>query len=455
MSAVEFMRPSRGRRFQRVLSGKRLSVVVLLSVIFPPILIYFALCTKSGKQRHFLLTLLVGCFGLAIPITFDGTFDGSDAVRHLYVVHTYYTHLSWTGFWSDLRDIFALNGAPGSNDPYKHVISYFVASVIQVPELFFPIVALIYGYFFTGSMLIIFRNFDYRRLPYAVTFLALCLFLTFSFYSFQSVRNPTATVMLLYGVLMYHNTGRWKYLILIALTPMVHFSFLLIALPAFLYIVLGPRPFFYSAIFVSSFFIEAVTPSAVVGTINQYELGAEKIRDRSEEGRGDLSTSAERLAQQQSQGARGWRGYMMAGYHSHVLSLFIFSLIFSGIYFLMDRFSQAIFSNGLLFLSAGKFFWFLEGFTGRISTVGTLMILGAFVIWRTTKYYRASGIPFHFIYKYGLYATAFGLIPYFMFYLSIFLDWLVLFYFAFPFLAFVLPDANLPAKDLLRSILPI
>lgn len=455
MSVFVQVRSSSGRCLQQRLSGKTLAGIFLISVIFPPILLYFILRTKSEKQHHFLLTLLVGYFGLAIPITFEGTFDGSDAVRHLYMVHTYYAQLSWAEFWSDLVDIFALKGAFGSNDPYKHILSYFVASVLQVPEFFFPIVALIYGYFFTGSMLIIFRNFDYRQLPFAVTFLALCLFLTLSFYSFQAVRNPTAIVMLLYGVLMYHSTGRWKYLVLIALTPLVHFSFLLIALPAFLYLLLGPRPILYSAIFVASFFFEAVNPSVVVNAISQYELGEDKIRDGSEEGRGNLSISADRFAQQQSQGVRGWRGYMMAGYHSYVVSLFIFSLIFSRIYFLMDRFSQAIFSNGLLFLSAGKFLWFLEGFTGRISSVGTLMILGAFVIWRTTHFYRASGRPFHFIYNFGLYATALGLLPYFMFYLSIFLDWLVLFYFIFPFLAFVVPEANLPAKDLLRLILSI
>lgn len=452
MSSVSTISGAFQRSRIRKLSPRVFSTILLLSTICPPILLYFAFRTNSSKQRHWFLTFLIGYFGVAIPITFEGSTGGSDAVRHLYAVHTHYAQLSFDAFFHDLGDILLLRGAPGSNDPYKHVLSFIFGSVLSLPELFFPAVALVFGYFWVGCMMIIFRNFDYRYVSTAVVFLALCLFLTMNFYSFQAVRNPTAIVMLLYGVLMFHSTHCWRYVVLLTLTPLVHFSFLLIAIPAFVYLFLGPRKILYSSLFVASFFFEAVNPVSITSQISQYELGEEKLRDLSLEGRSSLSDRSSEFQQTVSGGLRGWRGYMLAGYQIYAISILIFSLLLSGIYFSMGHFSGAIFSNGLLMLTTGKFLWFLEGFTGRISTVGMLMVLGAFIIWRTTEYTGARGLWSHRTYTLGLYAAAIALIPYFLYYLSIIMDWLVLFYFVFPVMAWIAPEANLPLKELIKFV---
>ncbi|MFU8820526.1 MAG: hypothetical protein ACNA8G_03120 [Gammaproteobacteria bacterium] len=440
---------------RRGLDRRNLALLLLLSFLFPPILLYGAWKTSNFRQRHWLLTVFVGWYAVSLPVAFDPTGAGSDGVRHLLSVYTHYVDMTLYQFMSDLWNILLFKGAPGSNDVFKHVISYFVGGILGIPELFFPLVGLFYGYFFVGSMLIIFRNLGERKLAWVVIFLALCFFLTRNIDSMQAVRNPTAGWVLIYGILRYLETKRLRYVALMASTPLIHFSFLLIALPAFAYFVLGNRPVLYAVLFALSAPANLVAPDTAINLVSQVELGEQKLRNQLEEGEPGLDDRAQALDQQVQGGTRLWRAYMMAGYQRVALDALVFGLIISGGYFAMGRVAQPVFSNGLLMLTASNSLWFLAGATGRIWEVGFLLVMAGFLMWRLGPEFSVRKLFWGKGYVIACYLAAVIFVPYLFFYVSRLLDMVNLFIFAFPWMAWLYPDANLTVKEVLILVLPV
>ena len=77
-------------------------------------------------------------------------------------------------------------------DVYKHVVSYFAGGVLNAPQFFFVVVAFVYGYFFTGSLLEIFRHVQWRKVNYVVFGLAALLFLVKNIEGVNTVRTGQA-----------------------------------------------------------------------------------------------------------------------------------------------------------------------------------------------------------------------------------------------------------------------
>lgn len=440
---------------QTALGRGEVALVLLLSAVIPPVLLFAAWKTPSFRQRHLLLTLFVGWYAVSLPIAYDPLGVGSDGVRHLLAVYVHYVDMSFGQFMSDLQQILLFQGAESSNDAFRHVLGYFVGGVLGIPELFFPIVGLVYGYFFSGSMLIIFRELGQRKIPWVIIFLGLCFFLTRNIESLQAVRNPTAGWMLIYGVLRYQQTKHWRYLVLMGATPLIHFSFLMLAVPAFAYVLIGNRRMLFAVLFAISIPFDFITPDVAIDLVSQVEIGEQKLLDRSDRGRADLTARAELVEQQMADGTRLWRAYMQAGYQRYALNILIFGIILSGMYFRMNRFSGAIFSTGLLYLTASNALWFLGGATGRLGGLGLLLVLAGFLIWRLSAEFKSGNLRMPGVYVAGCYLSALILVPYFLFHLSRIMDFINLNAFAFPWVARIYPDANLTVKEILRFFLPI
>jgi len=432
-----------------------LALVALVSSVFPLVLVYAAWRTESFKQRHWLLTLFVGWYAVSLPISYDPSGMGTDGVRHLLAVYVHYLDMTFDQFLSDLWDIALFKGADSSNDMFRHFVGYLTGGVLGMPELFFPVVGLVYGYFFVGSMLIIFKRFNAEKWPWVILFLALCFFLTRNIESLQAVRNPTAGWMLIYGVLMFQQTKKPRYVFLMACTPLIHFSFLLLALPALLYLLIGNRRIVYATLFSLSVPLSFVTPDVAIDIISEVEIGEEKVLDRAGGGRANMEARAAVIESQLQGGTRIWRAYIMAGYQAVALNVLVFGMIIAGAYFVMDRFSGALFSNGLLMLTASNSLWFLGGAAGRFWGLGFLFVLAGFLIWRFGDGFSLKRMIFSPAYLVGCYLSAMLFIPYFLFYFSKLLDYINISLFALPFLARIYPQANLTIKEILRFLLPI
>lgn len=437
------------------LDGRSIGIAVIVSLVFPPVLLYAAWRTKSERQRHWLLTLFVVYFGATLPIIYDGTGAGPDGARHLLMVHEYYATLSVEQFMADLGDIMMLRGAQGSSDPYKHVLSFFTGRVLGAPGLFFPLVALVYGYVFVGSMLIIFRNLGQSRLNLVIIVIALTFFLSRNIESMQAVRNPTAMWVLVYGVLRWVETRNLRHILVIASTPLIHFSYLAIAAPALLFVAIGNRRTLYIALFVLTSAVDIVTPSAVLDVIpDEIGVGGQRLRGGGGwlDERIDLEDRQGTFLRSVASGTRFWRAYAEAGFARLGRDLLIFGLMLSGAYYGMSRYPAQAFSAGLVFLSAANLLWFVPG-VGRMASPGVTLIMAGFLIWRlapaSTRTFRFAKWP----YSVAALVSSVIFAPQILFSLSRLLDFVSPYVLAAPFIVVAMPDVNITAKELLRMVL--
>lgn len=433
---------------------KRIGFILISSITFPVLLLWQAWKTSSFTYKHWLATAFVTVYGSTIAIAYDPLGIGADGVRHLLHVYVHYVGLGFPQFLQELGQIIALqeNASP-SRDAYKHVLSYIAGGVLGVPELFFPMVAFIYGYFFTGSLLIVFRNFGATRLTYVFVGFAVLFFLAKNIEGVNTVRTWTGMWILVYACLKYYETKRLRYALLMFVPPFIHFGYFMMAIPAWLVLAVGNWPRFFAVLFVLSSFTTFLNPGTVTEIVSATELGErathsyfrEEVRSREE----ILERGAER-------GQRIWRTLNQFGLHKWALNVLVFSLLIGNVYStIMTKYQKTLFSIGLLTVTFSNATWYLYALSNRSWLVGAVFILAAYLITRQdplTSRKLPNALP---IYKYGINIALVLFFPWFLFQLSVILDFPSVFLLALPFLVWLSPEINMSVKDALRWLLGV
>ena len=116
---------------------------------FSPVLgLVYAFKTKSKsviRWSIFAFTVIYGSL-------FHKSFLGDGAV-HWEKVYKNYLYLDFSVWWDRLMAILSFSPTSYTNDDvYIHVLSYLVGTVLNVPQLFFVFVAIVYGYFYSGAV---------------------------------------------------------------------------------------------------------------------------------------------------------------------------------------------------------------------------------------------------------------------------------------------------------------
>ena len=418
---------------------------LLPAMIAPWILLVAAWKSVNQRQRHWLLTLFFTFYGATIAIAYDPLGVGPDGVGHLLEVYKHYVGLSFEQFLSELWKILTLRPSPGTNnDVYIHVLSYLTGGVLGEPRFFFPIVAFVYGYFFSGAMLEVFKYSRSNRHSYLFIFFATLFFLIKNIEGVNTIRTWTGLWILVYACLKYYSTKQVKYVFLMFVPPLVHVGWFVMALPAWIVLVLGNKKVFYAVLFVVSSSTTFVNPGTVTEVLSSTELGKAKVNSYYiEEAR--VGTAA---------GQRFWKWFEEFGLQKWALNIFIFSLLISQVYFFtMNRFQATIFSIGLLTITLSNVSWYLYAVSNRSWIAGAVFILAAYVCVMLHPSTRSKVPVSNPVYNVGLHISLLLFLPYFLYNLSTLLDFPSVFLIGLPFLAVLIPEANISIKDLLRSIL--
>lgn len=432
----------------------RAPVWIASSLVFPWLLLVAAWQAKSFRYRHWMLTAFVTLYGATITIAFDPLGHGPDGVRHLLHVHTFYVGMGGEQFLADLWRILTFQQAETpAADVYKHVLSYVTGGVLGIPELFFPIVAFVYGYFFTGSLLLVFRNFGSTKVTYVLVALAAVFFLIKNIEGVNTVRTWTGMWVLVYACLKYYETRQLRYVVLMFVPPFIHFGYFIMAIPAWLVLILGNRPQVYAALFVLSSFTTFFNPGTVVELVATTEIGEHRTRAYFQEG--TLATQ-EMWAMAQGRGQRIWLTLEQVGVQKWALNVLVYTLLVTGVYFsVMTRFQKTIFSIGLLTITLSNVTWYLSAVSNRSWIVGATFLLAAFLLVRTDPVTRPRlpiGKP---AYKLGLNVSVVLFLPYFLYNLSVLLDYPSVFMLGFAFVPWVFPDLNMSMKEGLQFLMGI
>jgi hypothetical protein len=419
--------------------------LLLPALFFPWILLIAAWKSASQRNRHWLLTFFFTIYGATIAIAYDPLGAGPDGVRHLLNVYVHYVGLSFGQFLSELWLILTFRPADATNDDvFIHVLSYFTGGVLGEPRFFFPIVATIYGYFFSGSMLEVFKYAKSSKRTLFFLAFGLLFFLVMNIEGVNPVRTWTAMWILVYACLKFYSTRRVRYLILMFVPPFVHVGFFVLAIPAWIVLVLGNRQALFAILFAVSSFTTFINPGSVVDVLSETELGADKVR----------GYYVEEVRDRRDPGQRIWLWLEEFGLQKWALNVFIFALLLSGVYTRrMNRFQKTLFSIGLLTLTMSNSTWYLFAVSNRSWIVGCVFILAAYLCFLQHPN-TAPRVPERDpIYRVGLRASLLLFVPYFIYNISVLIDYPSIYLVGLPFLAVLSPESNVSIKEFAQLVL--
>ncbi|MEQ8704201.1 MAG: EpsG family protein [Phaeodactylibacter sp.] len=418
---------------------------LLVSLIAPAISLYYGLKNGNKSQQKIVLFIFFLFYGATLHMDVE-----NDGHRHLEAVRNFYPEMSFRLFInSSLKILVFQESGVGSDDIYKHVVSYLSGNIIGYPPIFFVIVAGVYGFFFINSIYEIFdRPLFNRYLPLmAVGFLFI---MHKNVEGVNTVRTWTAMWILLFGVIKFLKYKNNKYLIFIALTPLVHFSYIVFIVPVLAGLFIKRKPNLALAAFLLSMVFSGFNPNK--GLSNRFG-GQEIIKERIENYSIDKqSTANERWANiNKKKEQRLYKSMQSFGLQSYAFVFIIFIMYF----FVIRIYNPSnlfvyFFTLGTTIHAFSNFTWFITEVAGRSRVIGEMFILiSLFLILRDTAvYFRKKE------FKWGLNIYLILMIPFAIWNTSRWFDHPSLFSFIMPGLVIINPEMNFSLKQALRFLIP-
>lgn len=377
-----------------------------------------------------------------------GTGDG---YVHQQLVVEYYSSITFSEFITELRQIafFELTES-GAKDFYKHLVSYFFGGVLGLPQLFFPFVASVYGYFFGGSLLIVLRNLRTTEVNYVIAALIGVFVFVKGIEGFYTVRTWTGLWVLVYSCLRYYETRRKRYIVLMFVPPLIHLAYFILAIPAWIVLVFGTRPFLYAGLFLASSVTTILPTQEATDVLSRTDRGAAQVRSYLVEEQKETLQEFETL----QESTNWYNAYRKAGLQRWAPTILIFAVFFAGIYTrVMQGAQRHIFSIGLLTLTLSNSTWFLYALHNRSFIVGTVFTLAGFLLTRLDPRNKHSFCGMSKGYRFALHASILFFVPLVIFHISLTLDRTSVFMLGLPFVAWVDPDLNISLKQVLNVLL--
>lgn len=418
---------------------------VIKAVLLPALLLVDLLKRRPENEQRFLIWLFFVVFGFTFIL-------GGDAAGHQWRVETSFPSMTFQGFIDDLLRVLAFqHSEAGTRDVYNHVISYFFGGFLELPQLYIPFVAAVYGYFFAGSVVLVLRHMRISRLNYVlVAFIVIFLFLQ-GLQGVQTVRSWTGLWVLVYACLKYYETGRYRYLFLMFAPPFIHFGYWLMSIPAWIVLVYGSRPLLYTSLVAVSAFTTFIPAEPIKGFFEQTDRGAASVRAYGVE-----ELEADRLASFESrmQYTNWYNAYRRSGLQRWAPIILVLTLYGSGLYGrVMTPLQRQIFSVGVLTLAFSNMTWFLYAMHNRTLTIASIFILAGFLM---ARLHPQTGSNFRNLppyYQWGLHLALLFWLPLLLFNISVTLDRMSVFALFAPFVVFIDPDLNMPVKAFLNLLL--
>ena len=193
---------------------------IILSIIYPLGGLIYSIRNmgKSGTRLCFVLFCLY--FGIVFIYHQQGTFLGGGSVSERYAV--------WLKEAYQNRDLNLLDYVQeyreSKIDIYAPILLYSVSRFTDNPKIFFAVVALIYGIFYSGFIWLIYRHANLNKSIISILFL-LALILVSPIWKINGVRWWTALFMFCYGTASFILEHKPRMLIWSVISLLIHYTF--------------------------------------------------------------------------------------------------------------------------------------------------------------------------------------------------------------------------------------
>jgi hypothetical protein len=419
---------------------------LLFMFISPVISLIHGIKGNYGSEfKRKLLIVFITIYGSIITIS-----ESNDGFRHRQNVYDHYLDLSFIDFLTEIFDILFFIENPYINeDLYIHFVSYLTGGLLGMPWLFFVIVSFIYAYFFSGSIFKLIelkKEISYKWVVYAFI---LIFILWKNIEGINTVRTWTGMWVLFYACLSYYKTKEKKYLLLMFLPPLIHLSYFIIAIPAWLVLILGVRHKLYIIVFITSFTSIVLNPQAAINLIEKTEVGQSKVDAYYEE---KQATTAE--INKASSGNTWYKRFYSLGIQNIGINLIAFVLIGLGFYrFNMNSLEAHLFSIGVLTNALSNVSWFLSAVSNRSGLVAGTFILASLVLYLIRINGAKICIKRNNLFQKIILMSSLLFIPFIIYKIADLIYFVSVFMLVFPFIPWFTDSMNYSIREFIGSFL--
>ncbi|OIQ21438.1 MAG: hypothetical protein BM557_04070 [Flavobacterium sp. MedPE-SWcel] len=424
---------------------KGLSILLLL--ISPLFGLFCGLKYLSWQNRKLIIILFFVIYGSLLKYGAE-----SDAAVYVNLLELY-SDMSISEFFLRLKHILLLDPLPNSpNDVYVHCLAFFSAGVVGTKAIFFPIVAGIYGYFYVMAMSKILKWENKKQVTLLLLSVAFLFIIHRSITSFQTVRTWTGMWILFNGVLGYHQTKNRKYLFLMFAAPLVHFAYLVIALPVFASLSYKKIPgIAVISLYILSFFT-TLNPGGILNVSKDNSLAEEKVGAYYRENK--YGESIDPIMERREKSNAVW--YAKYGktdsvyYGGHAFALFI---ILGGFYRKrMTPVEVGLFTAGLLTATLANFGTFSYAFYSRTMANAVIYILATVVLMTTRGAFQFNTVLNPRLTKFLQWVCVLIFLPKMVFFIAEFLVFTSIFILGMPFVGWTSETLNISIRELIGEI---
>ena len=429
------------RRLIRRDASKWLGGMLAALVVSPVLLLWFVFKVPTENLKRIAITLFCVAYALTMKL-----YDSADGARHIARVEGYYIDMGFSQFLGELWLIFAFKGTPaGVFDPYVHLLAFIAGGILQQPLAFFALGGFVFGWFFSGTVLIALRHVTLTRLNYALAFVIALALLMRGIQEIQAVRMWTGMWIALFGVFSYCIDKRKSGLITILFAPAVHFAYLAIVPVVLAAIFFRKQRKIIAWVFLATaVFSFDLRPATLVDfeSSGLLESRAGYVKEDS-----DVSAFSEFASRAQTtslHNAATRAGIPKIGY-----SLFAAVLLLSGFTRGLPTRQKDVLFVSIAVLSFSNLSFGIPALSGRTTLMAATSLLLAYIYVRTSLGQRRfAATPWQAtLYKYGSNASFVFMFPMLLFTLSVITHFFSMYMFAFPFLAVLDPEVNLSLKE--------
>ena len=412
----------------------------LLTFISPALTLYLSFKEKNLQIRKWVIVSFFTVFGSLIQLS-----PSNDGAKYIEVVEQYYYSMNFGQFLQGLLNIIRLTpDFYQRGDPYVHIVSYISGGILQNSTFFFIIVSFVYGYFYVSSLLKVFYKYSIKNKTFLIVFIGVALVAWEGIEGVNTVRTWTGAWVLFYAVFNYFETKNIKYLILVALCPMIHFAYFIITIPVWFVVIFGIHKKLYIFLFLFSFsftFNTAINAVQFIGNSSVLGEGRVSAYDQGQEYYQNEIVKNEK---------RTWYATLGAKTRYTALFLIIFILLLQGNYLKsMTKLEQYLFSVVLLMVFIANFSSIIPAMKFRtLRNAGIYILALVFLLLADNRFYTVKSFKPIVDLAFGI---ALVLLSIFLIYKTADIIYFTsVFIFLSPLIPWVFNDFNFSIRELLR-----
>ena len=186
---------------------------------------------RWAKNTFWLVCVYMGAVHVYWP---EGTFLGIGADGGRYVLRL----MEWYNLGYSLKTLFGNYLVdPHTMDLYQQLVTWGVSKVTENGHVLFMIFAIVYGFFYSRNMWYILEKLP-ENIPVQFIILITLFFLISPITHINGVRMWTALHVYVYAFMPYLFEKDKKYLWMLLLTPLIHFSYLYVMLVGYAFVLI-------------------------------------------------------------------------------------------------------------------------------------------------------------------------------------------------------------------------